>query len=592
VEIVAVLLIVMSAAILFATEAVRVDVVAVIVLVALGLSRIVTPEEALSGFSNPATATVAAMFVVSGAFRHTGLVEGITALLRGALGRFPWVLHLAVIVFVAAVSAFVNNTAAVAVFIPIVLGLERSGNVDPHRLVMPLSFASQAGGVCTLIGTSTNILVSDIAVRGGLKPFGMFEFTKVGAVLALATIAYLTLAAPFLLRGRGGAGSGAVRAGSRTGSFLGELFVEPGSRVAGHALTDLERRPGFDVTVVELIREGGEHRPPVSDDVLREGDTLLVLGRKDDVLAAGRSQGLGFRRDMTPHRTGPGSGDLGYVESIVPPASRLVGRTLEEARFRQVYGCQALAIRHRDSLEVLRVGQLRLSVGDVLLLQGPRKALDRLRDGDDLILLEEVRSWKIAWPRALATLAIVAGIVGGTAAGVAPLLILAIAGCTTLVVGRVLTMEQAYDAIDWKVIFLLAGVIPLGAALEKTGAAKLVAEGIVSTVGAWGPVSVLAGLYVSTMVLTQLISNNATAALLAPLAIDSAIQMGVSPRPLLVAVVFGASASFLTPIGYQTNAMVQGPGGYTFADFTRVGFLLNAILLALAVVLIPRAFPF
>jgi di/tricarboxylate transporter len=310
------------------------------------------------------------------------------------------------------------------------------------------------------------------------------------------------------------------------------------------------------------------------------------------VLAAGKSHGLGFRRDMSLHETGRGAGDLGHVEAIVPPASRLVGRTLEEVRFRQGYGCQALAIRHHDRLEVLRVGRLRLSVGDVLLLQGPRKALDRLLGSEDLILLEEVRNWTIHWPRALASLAIVAGVVGGAALGIAPVLILAIAGCAALVVGRVVTMEQAYNAIDWKVIFLLAGVIPLGTALQKTGAANLLAEGIAETLGAWGPTAILAGFYLVTTALTEIMSNNASSALLAPLAIASAARMGVDARPLLIAVMFGASASFLTPIGYQTNAMVFGPGGYRFSDFARVGIFLNALLLVIAVTLIPRFFPF
>jgi di/tricarboxylate transporter len=591
-EIIAVLLLVVSVAILFATEAVRVDVVAIIVLVALGLSGIVTPEEALSGFSNPATATVAAMFVISGAFRHTGLVEGITAVLGGALGRTPWLLYLAIIVLVAAVSAFVNNTAAVAVFIPIVLGLERSRGVDPHRLLMPLSFASQTGGLCTLIGTSTNILVADIAMRAGLRPFGMFEFTRLGIVFTIVAIAYLTLVGPFLLRRRGEAGRASAGAGSSTGTYLAELVVEPGSNVVGRELGDLTSRLRFDVTVLEIIREGGERHLPRAGELLREGDTLLIIGSKDDVLLAGRSHGLGFRRDMRLHDAARSGGGLGFVECIVPPASPLVGRTLEELRFRQARDCQALAIRHHDRLEVLRVGKLRLAVGDVLLLQGPRPALDRLEKSDELILLEEVRSWKIAWPRALATLAIVAGIVVGASTGVAPILILAIAGCAALVLGRVVTMEQAYAAIDWKVIFLLAGVIPLGTALEKTGAASLLAEGIVGTLGAWGPTAILAGFYVVTTVLTQIMSNNASAALLAPLAIASAVQMGADPRPLLVAVIFGASASFLTPIGYQTNAMVLGPGGYKFSDFARVGSLLNVILLVIAVVLIPRFFPF
>jgi len=457
---------------------------------------------------------------------------------------------------------------------------------------MPLSFASQAGGLCTLIGTSTSILVADIVVRAGIRPFGMFEFSRLGIVFSVVTIAYLTIAGPILLRRRGRAEHSNVDAHSSTGTYLAELVVEKGSDLAGRPVVDFETHPRFSLSVVEIVREGGERLPPSAGHALGEGDTLLVVGPKSDVLAAGRLHGLGFRRDMSLHEHGWGTGDLGHVEAIVPPASRLVGRTLEEVKFRQTHGCQALAIRHRDRLEVLAIGRLRLSVGDVLLLQGPRGMLDGLRGSEELILLEEVRSWKVDWPRAVASLAIVAGVVGGGASGIAPLLILAIAGCAALVIGRVLTMEQAYASIDWKVIFLLAGVIPLGVAIEKTGAAGLLAEGIVDTLGVWGPVAVLAGFSLVTTLLTQLMSNNASAALLAPLAIASAVRLGVDPRPLLIAVMFGASASFLTPVGYQTNAMVLGPGGYRFSDFIRVGLLLNVLVLIIAVVLIPRFFPF
>jgi di/tricarboxylate transporter len=592
IEIVAVLLLTLAAAFMFVTEVFRVDVVAIVVLVALALFGLVSPEQALSGFSNPATATVAAMFILSEALRVTGVVDGLAAVLGATVGRWLPLLYLALLAAAAAVSAFINNTAAVAVFIPLILGLCRRRGASPSRFFMPLSFAAQMGGVCTLIGTSTNILVSDIASRSGLRPFAMFEFTELGLWFCVVGVGYLIVVAPLLL-GRGAAPE-RPRLDARfpMRHYLSELEVPGESEAAGRTIEALGFGEDGEIEILEIVRGGEKRWLPAPDERLAAGDVLLVRGAMDDLLKARKRTGLGFRRELDLSDAKMQKGEALLVEAVVPPGSPLVGRTLVGEQFRRRHRCQALAIRHHDRLERTRVGHVRLSVGDVLLLQGRREDVEALRVGHELLLADEVDPRPRSWLRGVAAVAVLAAVVALAALGVAPIVLTAMAGCVVLVAGRILTVEQAYSAVDTKVIFLLAGVIPLGIALEQSGAAALLSNGMVWLLGGLGPWVLVGAFYLVTTILTEFMSNNAAAALLAPLAIATASQIGVDARPFLVAVTFAASTSFMTPVGYQTNAMVMGPGGYRFVDFTRVGGPLNAIFWILGVFLIPRFFPF
>lgn len=591
-EILAVVLLAVAAAILFATEAVRVDVVAMLVLLALALSGLVTPEQALSGFSNPATATVAAMFILSGALKHTGVIDGLAAALGAGVRRHHGLLYPFLLILVASISAFINNTAAVAVFIPLVLGLSRNHGLRPARLLMPLSFAAQVGGVCTLIGTSTNILVSNIAAQSGEPPFGMFEFSRLGLFFVFAAFIYLFVAAPLLLRDKEDAPVPPLAEQYQLRQYLAEMEVEDDSPLAGKSLAEADLEKRMDIEVLEILREGRPLWLPDPEETLAPGDILLVRGPIRELLKTRKHPGLRMRRDLEAGDADIEGEDVLLMEAVVPPGSRLHGRTLEEYQFRRRHRSQALAIRHHDRLERRKVGKVRLDVGDVLLLQGHRPDLEALREGDVLILTEEVAPHETTWGRALFTVGVIAGVVAAAAMGLAPILVTAMAGCAILILTRIVSVEQAYAAIDWKVIFLLAGVIPLGTALQQTGAADLLATGITRILGAHGPWMVLSAFYVLSTLLTQVMSNNATAALLAPLAFAAATGMGVSPRPFLVAITFAASTSFMTPVGYQTNAMVMGPGRYKVSDFARVGTPLNIIFWGLATYLIPRFFPF
>lgn len=600
VEIFLVLLVTAGAVWLFVTEKFRADLVALMVLgvlVVVGLfqhlvswirpERWITPEEGISGFSNPATITVAAMFVLSAGLQKTGAVARAGRLLK-RLAEHPTMLLLAMMLTVAAVSAFINNTAAVAVFMPLALAACAGGKVSPSKLLIPLSYASQFGGVCTLIGTSTNLLVSSISERAGHGAFALFEFAPLGLVMVGAGTLYLAVLGRWLLPDRRGA---QLTETYQLGDYITELRVRPDSRLVGQtvAASDFGRRE--DLTVLEILRQGRTLFAPLHEPV-QAGDVLLVRGGARDLMDAKNAWKLELEPEFRLKDEALEAKDLRLAEVLIAPRSQLIDRTLAAVDFRRRYEAIVLAIRARQGTFGTQLNQVPLQFGDALLLLGPKDDLARLRGDPNFLVLDTVeepalRRGKIPW-----AVGIIAAVVTLAAFDVMPILVSSIIGCIALVATRCLTLEEAYAAIDWKVIFLLAGVLPLGLAMEKTGAAQLLARSALGLVGPLGPVVVLAMLYLFTAMLTEFMSNNATAVLMAPVAISAAGALGVDARPLLMAVCFAASTSFATPVGYQTNTMVYHPGGYRYADFARVGIPLNLLFWGLAVYFIPRFWPF
>jgi di/tricarboxylate transporter len=599
VEILLVLLITGGAVYLFVTEKFRADLVALMVLGALvvvGLfQRLVswmrpenwiTPEEAISGFSNPATITVAAMFVLSAGLQKTGAVAVAGRLLKRLI-EFPTLLLLVMMVTVGTVSAFINNTAAVAVFMPLALAACAGGKVSPSKLLIPLSYAAQFGGVCTLIGTSTNLLVSSISERAGRGAFSMFEFTPLGAVMFGAGTLYLVLFSRWLLPDRRGA---QLTENYQLKDYITELRVLPQSRLVGQtvAASDFGRRE--DLTVLEILREGRTLFAPLEEPV-QAGDVLLVRGGARELMDARTAWKLELEPEFKLKDEALEAQDLQLAEVLVASRSNLIDRTLSEVDFRRRYEAIALAIRAREQTIRTKLNQVRLRFGDALLLLGPKPDLARLRGDPDFLLLDQVEEPALRRGRIPVALGIIAAVVALAAFNVMPILVSSILGSIALVVTRCLTLEEAYAAIDWKVVLLLAGVLPLGLAMERSGAAQLLANSTLLLAGALGPIVVLAVLYLLTAVLTEFMSNNATAVLLAPIAVSTATALGVEAKPLLMAVCFAASTSFATPVGYQTNTMVYHPGGYRYLDFARVGLPLNLLFWALAVWLIPKFWP-
>lgn len=585
---------------LFATEKFSVDLVAMFVLGALlvvGLftephgwidpEKWIRPEEGISGFSNSATITVAAMFVLSAGLQRTGAVRALgQALVK--LGKYPPVLLVLLMLSAGVASAFINNTAAVAVFLPLVLTVCARRKFPASKFLIPLSFASQFGGVCTLIGTSTNLLVSSISDQAGFGAFRMFEFSQLGLILMAAGVVYFLVAGYWLLPSYRGEQLTEVY---QLGEYITEMRIMEKSPLIGKTMVSSKFGEEHDVTVLEILRENRKLWAPLTEPI-REGDILLVRGRVKDLIAMRGAERIEIEPEFKLQDKALQTEDLKLVEALVAPQSRLIDRTLTELEFRRRYNAIVLAIQRRGLPLRKKLTNVRLRFGDALLLQGPEKEIKRLRADDNFIVLEEVEEPALRRRKVPIALGIIALVVGLATINVMPILVSAILGCIVMVVTRCLTLEEAYGAIDWKVIFLLAGVLPLGLAMEKSGAAHLIAVSSVELVGKLGPQAVLGAVFVLTVVLTSIMSNNAAAVLLAPIAISTALDLDLSPKPFLMAVMFAASTCFATPIGYQTNVMVYNPGGYRFADFMKVGIPLNILFAILAVYFIPHIWPF
>ncbi len=570
---------------LFVTEKYPLDLVALITLGTLLALRLVTPEEGFSGFSNPATLTVAAMFVLSAGLQKTGA----TAAVGRLMVRFGTNHYAALVVIMGTItvmSAFVNNTAAVAVFIPLVTILANRRRISASKLLIPLSYASQFGGVCTLIGTSTNLLVSSISEQAGYGSFSMFEFSRMGLILFAAGVGFFLTLGKWLLPDR------QVREIASTyhlGEYVTEMRVRSDSPLVGMSVLDSKLGAEHDVTVLRVLQVGEAGWAPLRQ-VLEPDHVLLVHGSLSELMRL-RSLGLEMNVDFKLRDETFQSEDLRLVQVLVAPSSSLIGHTLKELDFRNRYKSLVLAMLRRGETINDKLSTISLSLGDVLLLQAHDTDITTLRRDKDFIVLHEVPGTALRH-RAPLVIGILVAVVGLAAFEVFPILVTALLGCVALLVTRILTIEEAYSAINWQVIFLLSGILPLGIAMQNTGAAGFIAERAVGVVGDMGPVAVLAVVYLMTSIMTDTMSNAAAAVLLAPIAISTAEQIGVDPRPLLMAITFAASTGFSTPVGYQTNTMIYNPGGYKYTDFLRTGVPLSIFFWILSVIFIPRFWPF
>ncbi len=583
------LAVVAAAMFLFISGKFEVDVIALCVLAALIVLGLIRPDQALYGFASPATATVGAMFVLSAGLVRTGLVEWLSRWLNKLAGREESQLILVLCIAIAFLSAFIVNTATVAIFIPVATVLAMTRRVSPSKVLMPLSFASQFGGVCTLIGTSTNILVNSIAVSRDMKAFGLFEFAPLGMAMSAAGIFYLMLIGRWLLPKRKVAAEQVDK--YRLADYLAELKVAEQSPLVGKKWDKRKASKGANIDLIKIIR-GDKPVSRPSRTIIREGDILLLHGDVDKLISMKERLGLGIQADVTMDDRELSSDEVRLVEVLIPPRSSLVGRTLRSSGFLRRYRSVALAVQRRGKILRHRLRDIRLDGGDTLLLKVGRKDVSRLMKASGVIVTNELTELYLRKDRAVIALLVFLAVLALAALRIVPILVAALIGAVGMVVGRCISVEEAYQAIDWKVVFLLGGIIPLGLALEQSGAAQWLAGSILSPFADFGPIMVLAALYLFTAILTELMSNNAAAVILAPIALSLAASMNVDPRPLLVAITFAASTSFATPVGYQTNTMVYAPGGYHFADYTRVGGPLNLIFWALAVLLIPMLWPF
>lgn len=579
------------AVILFATEKLSVDLIALLIMGSLLLLGIINSEEAIAGFSNKATVTVAAMFVISAGLFKTGAVSYLGTLTTRVFKRNYWLGMVTVMFAIAFFSAFVNNTPVVAVFIPILLGVAKEIKASASKLLMPMSFASMFGGVCTLIGTSTNILVSSIAEEKGQPAFGMFEIAPLGLIMFAVGSLYMIFIGIRLIPDRRAEGD--LIESFSLQEYIAEVVLLADGPSVGFAIKDSPLVKDIDLAIVEIQRGDQKIPMPPPDLILHAEDVLRVRCDLEKFKMIQKREGVLFKSQFKWHDEDMERSEVKLVEVVIVFNSPIDGKTLSELQFRETFGAFVLALRHRGKLMREKIADTRLSAGDTLLLEVKADRYQQLAQDSSFVIISDEDRVVYRREKLIPALLIVAGVILSATIGVAPIVVSAIIGAILLVLVGAIKMEEAYQAIEWRIIFLLAGVLTLEAAMENSGAAPLISENIVRLVISWGGlIALVSAFYLMTAIFTEMMSNNATAALLAPVAIATAHTLGVSPRPFLVAVMFAASASFMTPVGYQTNTLIYGPGQYRFADFLRVGTPLNIMFWIIATIFIPYFWAF
>lgn len=586
------LVIIGAAVALFATEKLRVDVIALLVLLTLALTGLVDADEAFAGFANPAVITVWAVYIVSGGLFKTGVADVMGRLILRLAGNSVPRLVAVIMLTCGIMSAFMNNVGATAMLLPAVVGISRRTRVPVSQLLIPLSFSSLLGGNMTLIGTPANILAANIMIEHNLPPFGFFDFTPMGAVVFAAGIVYMTTIGWRLLPVRQPPGD--RRAAYQLREYVSEVRVLPDSPLAGQTLLESRLGADYDLTVLAIIHEGEVRTALHPDTVIQPHNRLMVQGAPHQLMQASKAMGISIETERAAELELDrelAAEQMQIVEATLAPRSPLLGRTLRQARFRERYGFSVVAIRRHGEVITRRLRDVQLEFGDALLLQGsPHRLLSALT-GEEFLVLEPVmleipRQHKA--PLAVGIMGLVLALVLLADLHISTAMVI---GSVLMVLTRCLSMDEAYQSIDWRTVFLVAGMLPLGTAMESTGTARFLADMLLNAVGGLGPVAVLGGIYILVALITQPMSNAAAVVLITPIAIDTALSLGANVQPFVLATVIGASTSFLTPVGHKANVLVFGPGGYHFFDYTRVGGFLNLTLLVVSMIMLPLLWP-
>lgn len=585
-EIIVVYVMLALTVVLFVTDRVRTDIVGLLIMVALGLLGILQPKELLLGFSNEALVTIAAMFVLSAALMRSGLVAALggklTEFSRGSPLRFM-VFALATVCFM---SAFINNTPVVVVFIPAVLTVCARIGASPSKFLMPISFASMLGGSCTLIGTSSNILIASYAAEVGFD-IGMFEFAGVGLAIVVIGMVYLLTCSWRMLPNHTTIAS--TLSAEDAKEYITQVRIGTDSDLIGKKLSETPLAAA-GMKVAELIR-GDRVQRLEREMPLELNDILLVRGDLNKILELDRQHSISIAADLHEDVSDVKRVEMTLFELMVAPESPFIGQSCRDLGLRKQFDVSVFALQRRGRHHQRDIADLELRMGDILLVRGTTEALENLRSRNEFILLEGVHDEVIESHKAPLALGTILVVVLLAAASLAPISVLALGGAAFLVLTKVLTARDAYRAIDWPVLVLIAGMIALGSAMDKTGALDIAADQLHGVIGEWGKHATLWVFYFMAAALSLLILNKPAAVLCAPLGIELAAKLGCNPEPFIMAVAFAASTAMATPMGYQTNLLVYGPGGYNYRDFVVFGMPLNIAVGILACLLIPLIWP-
>jgi di/tricarboxylate transporter len=583
--------IILLAMVLFFTDKFSIDTVSIGVMVLFMLTGILDVEEGVAGFSNSATLTVAAMFVISSAIFNTGILDKFSHQLSKQAEKSEFSLILSLMVSAGLVSAFISDTAVVALLMPAVIKLSKNNGIAPSRLLMPLSFGALMGGVCTLLGTSTNILVSGIAEKSGLPAFGIFEMSKMGIIFLVSGIAYMVVAGRFLLPKRKTLDR--FSGNPDLGNYLSEILITGEFEQQDEPISKQRIFNSLPIKPLQIIRADKRKIHVYPNTAVQKGDIIRVTSDKESLEKIKPYKGIQLKSDLAWKEDLVTAGEERLYEAVITPKSFLVKKNIKELNFKELFSqVLIIAIRHRPGMLESKMTSTALRAGDILLLRATEETIQSVAESDGLVLISETKSKTLDKTRIIGSIFILAAVILLSALNILPIVVSALAGAIAMILFGIINTEQAYKAIDWKVILMLAGILSMGAALEKTGGSLLISKLIVGEIGGYGPRVVLSALFGITFLLTNMMSNNATAALLAPIAISVATSIGVDSRPMLMAVTFAASLSFMTPMGYQTNAMIYTPGNYKFKDYLIVGTPLNILYWIIASYFIPLLFPF
>ena len=580
----------------FIMEILPIEVTAMGAIGILLLFDVLTWQEAISGFSNPAVITIGAIFIMSRALVKTGFLEVFADFLAKKGGDRKWLTIFIFLLTVSIISGFINNTAAVAIFIPLGIDLCQRFRISPTKVLLPLSYAAIFGGTLTLIGTSTNLIVSSIMEEMNMVPFSMFEFTKLGLIFLVLGTLYNMVISKWFMPSRSIISS--LTRKYHMGSFLTEFKVGEDSPLIGNAYKDLDISQKYNLQVYKIIRDSENIRFNLQNIIIREGDIFLVHINVKDMLKFKDEMKVLLLTDVKMNVAELTGKNHVIVEGLVSQQSALIGKTLQEFDFRSRYGSFVLAVKRQRELLRDKIAHIRLKFSDTLLIMVPKERLDILRTSNNLIVLEELdihlRYERYWWFSIL----VIPAVMLLAAFGIIPIVKAAILGAILLLVMRTLSIQDAYESISWSVIFLIASLVPMGIAIQKTNLDEVTGNliiGIGTLIGGGeglDPVIILAVLYGVTFILSAFISNAAVAVMLTPIGIMLASILNVDPRPFLVAICFGASCSFMTPMGYQTNMMVFAPGQYRLKDFFQMGIPLTLVFWITAVYCIPKFWPF